>query len=64
LYRFTQRQVQRSRRESADFVVRNRPNDTNDTKPSSGDTSTIQRITTMKPAGVIDAAYVAEVAFT
>jgi hypothetical protein len=49
-------------RETADFVVRNRPNDTDDTKASSHDTPTIQGITSMTPAGVLDVAYVAEIA--
>src|SRR3954453_4055031 len=52
----------RSKRESADFMVRNRPNDTDDTKASTRDTPTIQRITTMSAAGVLDVAYVAEIA--
>src|ERR1043165_3065839 len=62
LYRFTLRKVHRDRGETADFVVRNRPNDTDDTKPSSCDTPTIPGITTMTRAGVLDVAYVAEIA--
>jgi hypothetical protein len=49
-------------RERADFVVRNRPNNTDDTKASSRDTPTIQGITSMTLAGVLDVAYVAEIA--
>jgi hypothetical protein len=52
----------RERREIADSVVRNRPNDTDDTKASSRDTPTIQGITSMTVAGVLDVAYVAEIA--
>jgi hypothetical protein len=62
LYRFTLQKVQRPRRESADFMVRNRSNDTDDTKAPRRDTPTIQRITTMSAAGVLDVAYVAEIA--
>jgi hypothetical protein len=47
-------------REAADFAVGNSPNDTDDTKPSFCDTSTIQGITTMTPAGVLDADFVAK----
>jgi hypothetical protein len=42
--------------------VRNRSNDTDDTKAPRRDTPTIQRITTMSAAGVLDVAYVAEIA--
>src|SRR4051794_31969929 len=47
--------------ERADFVVRNRPNDTHDTKASSRDTPTIHGITTMTFAGVFNVADVAEI---
>ena len=46
--------------EAADFAVGNSSNDTDDTKPSSRDTPTIQGITTMSIAGVLDADFVAK----
>jgi hypothetical protein len=46
--------------ETADFVGGNRKYDTNDTKPPSRDTPTIQGITTMRFAGVLDADFVAK----
>jgi hypothetical protein len=60
LYRFTMRKVHPSSTESADFMGGNGKNDTNDTKPWSRDTPTIQGITTMKFAGVLDADFVAK----
>jgi hypothetical protein len=51
-----------ARRERADFMVRNRANDTDDTKPSSRDTPTIHGITTMTIAGVFDVGFAAKIA--
>jgi hypothetical protein len=47
-------------RERADFAVENSANDTRDTKPSSRDTPTIQGVTTIRDAGVIDVYFVAK----
>src|SRR5215213_6161056 len=46
--------------EHADFVVGKSTNDTGDTKASSRDTPTIHGTTTMTPAGVFDADFVAK----
>jgi hypothetical protein len=62
LYRFSLRQVHRRRGERADFMVKNRANDTDDTKPSPRDTPTIHGITTMMIAGVLDVGFATKIA--
>src|SRR5438045_4113722 len=59
LYRFPLVRFDAGQAEAADFVLGNRANDTDDTKPSSRDTPTIHGITTMTSAGVFDVDFAA-----